>query len=118
VKFIQLRSSLTGPVLLLASYLSSAFPPNASGLAQIFLIGLLVFGGSLYFNFLALKWLGAIRSTLIFPISSVFGLIAAYIVLSESIGVYQIVSVGVIFVGIYFMTRTESVRREASYDLP
>ena len=118
VKFIQLRSSLTGPILLLLSYLSSVFPPNASGLGKIFLIGLLVFGGSLYFNFLALKWLGAIRSTLIFPISSVFGLIAAYIILDETIGIYQIVSVGVIFVGIYLMTRTESVRREASYDLP
>jgi drug/metabolite transporter (DMT)-like permease len=118
VKFIQFRSSLTGPILLFASYLSSVFPPDASSLGKIFLIGLLVFGGSLYFNFLALKWLGAIRSTLIFPISSVFGLIAAYIILGESIGIYQIVSVGVIFVGIYFMTRTESVRREASYDLP
>jgi len=118
VKFIQIRSSITGPILLLVSYLSSAFPPDASGIGRIFLVGLLVFGGSLYFNTLALKWLGAIRSTLIFPISSLFGLIAAYLILGETIGIYQIISVGVIFVGIYFMTRTGSVRRGGTYDLP
>ena len=32
VKFIQFRSSLTGPILLFVSYLSSVFPPDASGL--------------------------------------------------------------------------------------
>jgi len=118
VKFIQIRSGLNGPILILVSYLASVFPPNASGIGRILLIGLLVFAGSLYFNTLALKWLGAIRSTLIFPISSVFGLIAAYLILGESIGIYQIISVGVIFVGIYFMTRSGSVSRGGSYDLP
>jgi drug/metabolite transporter (DMT)-like permease len=118
VKFIQLRSSIAGPVLLLLAFLTSVFPSGTSELPRIFLIGLVVFGGSMYANFMALKWLGAIRSTLIFPISSVFGLIAAYFILNETIGIYQIVSVGVIFVGIYFMTRTSSVRREASYDIP
>jgi drug/metabolite transporter (DMT)-like permease len=118
VKFIMLRSSIAGSVLLTASYIASVFPTNASEIGRIFLVGMLVFGGALYFNFVALKRLGAIRSTLIFPISSIFGLIAAYLVLGESIGIYQIISVGVIFVGIYLMTRTGSVRREASYDLP
>lgn len=118
LKFIQYRSSIVGPVLLLASILSSVMPSSPAELLRIFLIGLIVFGGSLYFNFLALKWLGAIRSTLIFPISSMFGLIAAYLVLHETIGAYQIISIGIIFVGIYFMTRTGSVRREYSYDLP
>ncbi len=78
VKFVVYRSSIVGPVLLLLSYLSSTFPPNASELGKIFLIGLVIFGGAMYTNFLALKWLGAIRSTLIFPISSLFGLVAAY----------------------------------------
>jgi drug/metabolite transporter (DMT)-like permease len=118
VKFVVYRSSIVGPVLLLLSYLSSTFPPNASELGKIFLIGLVIFGGAMYTNFLALKWLGAIRSTLIFPISSLFGLVAAYLILHEEIGFYQIVSVGIIFIGIYLMTRTESVRREYSYDLP
>ncbi len=118
VKFIRYRSSITWPILLLLSYLAMTFPSNTSELGKIFLIGLVVFAGSLYFNFLALKWLGAIRSTLIFPISSLFGVAAAYFILHETIGVYQIVSVGIIFLGIYFMTRTESVRREYSYDVP
>jgi len=118
VKFVVFRSSIVGPSLLLLAFLASAFPPNAADLGKIFIIGLVVFGGSLYCNFLALKWLGAIRSTLIFPISSLFGLSAAYLILHEEIGFYQIVSVGIIFIGIYLMTRTESVRREYSYDLP
>jgi drug/metabolite transporter (DMT)-like permease len=118
VRFVQYRSSMAGSVLLLISFLAGAFPPNTSGLLKIVIIGLVIFGGALYTNFLALKWLGAIRSTLIFPISSLFGLAAAFLILHETIGFYQILSVGIIFVGIYLMTRTESVRREYSYDLP
>jgi len=118
VRFVQIRSSIVGPVMLVISYLASVFPPDTSELLNIFIIGLIIFGASMYSNFLALKFLGAIRSTLIFPISSLFGLLAAYLVLHEVIGVYQIVSVGIIFVGIYLMTRTGSVRREYSYDLP
>ncbi|HMD13525.1 MAG TPA: DMT family transporter, partial [Bacteroidota bacterium] len=63
VKFIQLRSSIAGPVLISLAFLTSVFPPNTSELPRIFLIGLVVFGGSMYANFMALKWLGAIRST-------------------------------------------------------
>jgi len=118
VRFVVFRSSITGPLLLLLSYLAGTLPSNASEVGRILVIGLLVFGGAMYFNFLALKWLGAIRSTLIFPISSLFGLAAAYLLLHETIGIYQLLSVGIIFLGIYFMTRTESVRREYSYDLP
>jgi drug/metabolite transporter (DMT)-like permease len=118
VRFVVFRSSIVGPLLILASFLATVIPSSTLELGKIFLIGLVIFGGSLYFNFLSLKWLGAIRSTLIFPISSLFGLTAAYLLLHEVIGFYQIVSIGIIFIGIYLMTRTESVRREYSYDLP
>ena len=118
VRFIVLRSSIVWPILLISAYLAITFPASPAEVVKIFLIGIVVFGGALYFNFLALKWLGAIRSTLIFPISSLFGLTAAYLLLHETIGFYQIVSIGIIFIGIYLMTRTESVRREFSYDLP
>jgi drug/metabolite transporter (DMT)-like permease len=118
VRFIQYRSTIVGPTLVFISYVSSVFPHGTAELGSIFLVGLFVFGGSLYFNTLALKWLGAIRSTLIFPISSLFGLASAFLVLHETIGAFQILSVGIIFAGIYLMTRTGSVRREASYDLP
>jgi len=118
VRFIMFRSSIVWPVLIISAYVAVTFPTNLLEIGKIFLIGIVVFGGALYFNFLALKWLGAIRSTLIFPISSLFGVVAAYLVLHESIGLYQIASVGIIFIGIYLMTRTESVRREYSYDLP
>jgi drug/metabolite transporter (DMT)-like permease len=123
-RFIQVRGLIAGPSLLAIAYLLSAFPPfNSTGqafseLLDIFLVGLLVFGGSLYFNFLALKELGAIRSTLIFPISSIFGLFAAYVVLKEAIGVYQLISIGVIFLGIYLLMKTGSVRKEYTYDIP
>ena len=119
LKFIQYRSSIAGPLLLILAYLAGVLPPNGSTLPEIFLVALVVFGGALYFNFLALKWLGAIRSSLIFPISSLFGLAAAFLILHETISAYQILSVGIIFLGIYLMTRTESVKRkEFSYDVP
>jgi drug/metabolite transporter (DMT)-like permease len=118
LKFVQYRATIAGPILILITFLATTFPRNAMFLGEIFVIGLVVFGGSLYFNTMALKWLGAIRSTLIFPISSLFGLLAAYVILHESIGFYQIISVVVIFIGIYLLTRTGSVRREYTYDLP
>jgi drug/metabolite transporter (DMT)-like permease len=121
LKFIQIRSVITGPLLFLLAYLLSAFPSASISISEylyIFLIGILVFGGALYFNFLALREMGAIRSTLIFPIQSIFGLIAAFILLDEPIGYLQILSVGIILVGIYLLTRSGSVRKEASYDLP
>ena len=123
VKFIQIRSVVTVPALFLLAYALSAFPTNsapitASEYLYIFLIGILIFGGALYFNFLALRELGAIRSTLIFPVQSIFGLIAAFLLLKETIGYVQVFSVGIIAVGIYLLTRSGSVRKEASYDLP
>jgi drug/metabolite transporter (DMT)-like permease len=122
LKFIQIRGLIVGPSLFFLTFIFSAFPAaNAvalSGYLYIFLIGLLVFGGGQFFNFLALREMGAIRSTLIFPISSIFGLIAAFLILNESIGYYQILSVGIIMIGIYLLTRSGSVRKEATYDIP
>jgi len=121
-KFIGIRSIITAPVLSLLAFGLGAFPKvgtvTASDVGYIFLVALFLFGGSLYFNFLALKELGAIRSTLIFPLSSIFGLIAAFLVLHELISAYQIISVGVIILGIYLLTRTGSVRKEKSYMIP
>ena len=122
LKFLQIRALIVGPSLFLLTFIFSAFPAaNALslwGYLYIFLIGLLVFGGGQFFNFLALREMGAIRSTLIFPISSIFGLIAAFVLLNENIGYYQILSVGIIGLGIYLLTRSGSVRKEATYDLP
>ncbi len=122
LKFLQIRGLIVGPGLFLLTFIFSAFPAATSvtfsGYLYIFLIGLLVFGGGQFFNFLALREMGAIRSTLIFPISSIFGLLAAFLLLKESIGYYQILSVGIIVIWIYLLTRSGSVRKEATYDIP
>jgi drug/metabolite transporter (DMT)-like permease len=123
-RFIQIRGVISGPILLVIAYFLSALPSFGSGnsvyseLLYIVFVGILLFGGALYFNFLALKELGAIRTTLIFPISSIFGLFAAYVLLNEVISIYQIVSVGVIFLGIFLLMRTGSVTKQYSYDIP
>jgi drug/metabolite transporter (DMT)-like permease len=76
------------------------------------LLGLIVFSGSSFLSIQSLKRLGAIRTTIIFPISSIFGLIFAVVLLHETITFYQICSVGIIVLGIDILTSKNSVIKE------
>lgn len=111
-RLIQFKAIVAGFGLLLIAYLVHAISINsASQLVEIVLFGLLIFSGTVYLSFETLKRLGAITTTIIFPINSVFGLFFAFILLNENISLLQIVSVILIFVGIYLLTRKGSVVR-------
>ena len=112
-KIIQLKAMISGAGLLIIASLEHALNfSNLSGLLYILLLGLIVFSGSSFLSIQSLKRLGAIRTTIIFPISSIFGLIFAVVLLHETITFYQICSVGIIVLGIDILTSKNSVIKE------
>ena len=67
--------------------------------------GSMGFGASLFFFLHSLKRIGTIKTILLFSTSSIFGMIFAKVFLNENISIYQIIAVGVILAGCYFIRR-------------
>jgi len=112
-RIVQLKALISGAGLLLIGLLVHALNfTSLGGLLYVLLLGLIVFSGSAFLSIQSLKRLGAIRTTIMFPISSVFGLIFAFVLLHEPITFYQVCSVGIIVVGIDLLTSKNSVIRE------
>jgi len=112
-RIIQIKAIISGAGLLGIAFLLHAIVfRSASDLLYVFLFGVFVFSGTAFLSIQSLKRLGPITTTIVFPITSVFGLIFAYVLLGESITVLQIGSVIVILLGIYLLTRPGSVIRE------
>ena len=112
-RIIQLKAVISGIGLLLIAFLSHAAKISSpSLLLEVFLFGLIVFSGSAFLSIETLKRLGAITTTIVFPITSIFGLAFAYLLLGEVITPVQVASVAVILLGIYLLTRKGSVIRE------
>ncbi len=110
VRIAQFKSLIGGGGLLLLTFFVTSPQIRNFDIFYIFLIGLLVLGVALYLNIQSLKWIGAIRTTMIFPLSSIFGVFFAYLLLHEQISIFQIISMLVILFGVYLLTRRESVR--------
>ena len=112
-RIIQIKSIISGAGLFLIAFLEhDLVANNQSDLIYVFIFGVFVFSGSAFLSIQSLKRLGAITTTIVFPISSVFGLIFAYVLLGENITFVQIASVIIILFGIYLLTRRGSVIRE------
>jgi drug/metabolite transporter (DMT)-like permease len=112
-RIIQIKSIVGGVGLLGVSFLAGAMTiGNTAELVYVIIFGLVVYSGSAFLSVQSLKRLGAITTTITFPISSVLGLIFAFILLHEPVTVLQIGSVAVIILGIYLLTRKGSVVRE------
>jgi drug/metabolite transporter (DMT)-like permease len=111
-RIIQFKALISGACLLLIAYFVHAISINSTEqLIEVILFGLLIFSGTVFLSVETLRRLGAITTTIVFPISSVFGLIFAFILLGETISLIQIASVILIFFGIYLLTRKGSVTR-------
>lgn len=112
-RIIQLKSIISGVGLFVIAYFLHALViSSASELLRVFLFGVFVFSGTAFLSIQSLKRLGPITTTIVFPITSVFGLIFAYVLLGEDITVLQLGSVIVILFGIFLLTRPGSVIRE------
>jgi drug/metabolite transporter (DMT)-like permease len=112
-RIIQIKSIISGSGLFLIAFLfHDLVVKNLSDVIYVVIFGIFIFSGTAFLSIQSLKRLGAITTTIVFPITSVFGLIFAYFLLGENITVVQVGSVIVILFGIYLLTRKGSVIRE------
>jgi len=108
---VQIKSAIGGGILFVIALLvfRVEFIIEADHIIPILLLGCVGFAASLYFFLQGLKRIGTVRTITIFSTSSVFGLVAASIFLSEQIGLHQIVAAGTMMLGVYLVSRNESV---------
>ncbi len=105
-RLVQLKSSIGGGTLLfLALLLGIHINVVPLQIPNILILGIFGFGFSLFFFLHSLKRIGTVRTMLIFSTSSIFGLIFAVIFLHETIGVYQILAIVTMLLGIYLIAR-------------
>jgi len=109
-KIVQIKSAIGGTSLFLITVFWFKIPLNLdmSQIPAIILLGTVGFASSLYFFLNGLKHIGTIRTIMIFSLSSVFGLVSAFILLGEQISYYQIIAAGIMFGGVYLMNKKES----------
>lgn len=115
-KILQLKSLVAGLGLLLISIISGeATVPNWTAFVEVVVFGLVIFSGGMFLGIETLRRLGAITTTIVFPINSMSGLVFAFILLGENITLLQIGSVALMLFGIYLLTRKGSVVREGIF---
>lgn len=109
-KIAQIKSVVGGAILFGIAVFGFGVPLNVplSQIPPILALGIVGFAASLYFFMQSLKRINTVRTTLIFSLSSVFGLVAASVFLQEQISWYQIMAAGIMILGIYLMNRKES----------
>lgn len=92
-RIAQVKSAIGGLLLFLLAIFAFdvTLEIQQSDILPILLLGIVGFAMSLYFFLQALKRIGTIRSIMIFSLSPIVGLVAASIVLNESINVFQII---------------------------
>lgn len=107
-RMVQLKSAIGGTILfLMALFLHVPIHIDPAHVPYIILLGVLGFAMSLYFFLHSLRRIGTVRTIIIFSMSSVFGLVFAWIFLREPIGYYQILAIAIMLFGIYLINRRQ-----------
>lgn len=103
----QIKSLIGGLLLLAISILVINVPLSfdPTQIVPVLLLGIFGFAMSLYFFLQALKRIATIRTAMVFSLSPVVGMIAAYFVLSESIDGLQILAAIIMMFGVYLLNR-------------
>lgn len=106
-RIAQIKSLIGGLLLLVISILVVNVPLSfdQSQIIPILLLGVFGFALSLYFFLQALKRIDTIRTVMIFSLSPVVGMVAAYFVLSESIDRLQVFAAIIMIFGVYLLNR-------------
>lgn len=109
-KIVQIKSAIGGTSLFMITIFWFKIPLDLDiqQIPAIILLGTVGFASSLYFFLNGLKHIGTIKTIMIFSLSSVFGLVSAFILLGEQISFYQIIAAGIMFGGVYLMNKKES----------
>ena len=107
----QIKSAIGGIMLLVIAVLIFRININVETdqIIPILVLGSVGFAASLYFFLQGLKRIGTVRTITIFSMSSVFGLVAAAIFLAEQTSWYQIMAAGIMILGIYLVSRKDTV---------
>lgn len=108
---VQIKSAIGGVILFVIAILVFRVEINIemSHIIPILVLGSVGFAASLYFFLQGLKRIGTVRTITIFSMSSVFGVMAASMFLGEQINLYQIIAAGIMILGVYLVSRKESV---------
>ena len=108
---VQIKSAIGGTILIIIALLIFRVDVNIESeqIIPILLLGTIGFAASLYFFLQGLKRIGTVRTITIFSMSSVFGVVAAAIFLSEQISLYQVIAAGIMVLGVYLVSRKETV---------
>jgi drug/metabolite transporter (DMT)-like permease len=107
-RLVQLKSLIGGGILLVIILLIGvSFNIDVDQIIPIIILGVLGVAFSLYLYLQAIKRIGVAKSSSLLSLSAAFGLSFAAIMLLEPISVYQLVAIGVMFVGIYIMYKNE-----------
>ena len=108
---VQIKSAIGGGMLLVIALLVFKIDINlqTEQIIPILVLGSVGFAASLFFFLQGLKRIGTVRTITIFSMSSVFGLVAASIFLTEQISWYQIMAAGIMILGIYLVSRKDTV---------
>ncbi len=107
-RLVQLKSLIGGSISLLLVFLIG-IPINIQHgqIIPIILLGVFGFAISLYLYLHGIKRIGVVKTSTLLSLSAVFGLIFAAIFLLEPIGIYQVIAVAVMLIGVYLMYRNE-----------
>ena len=102
---ISQLSALAGVpfALLLILIFQVPFDIQVQHIPSILFMGIFVTGLGYYFFVLALRFLGAIRTIMIYSTITVFGVIFAGIFLGEKITMFDVASLGIVIFGVYLL---------------
>jgi len=108
---VQLKSAIGGVILFVIALLIFRVDINieVDQIIPILMLGSVGFAASLYFFLQGLKRIGTVRTITIFSMSSIFGLVASSIFLAEQIGLHHVIAAGIMILGVYLVSRKESV---------
>jgi drug/metabolite transporter (DMT)-like permease len=112
-RLVQIKSTVGGLIMLALVFLLQV--PLAIKFSQIpylILLSIVGFGGSLYFFLQSLKRVGTIKTTVMFSMASVFGLVFSFIFLHEQISLYQTVAITIMLTGIYMISKKEKREKQ------
>lgn len=79
------------------------FDISMSHIPSIAVIGIFGTGVSTFFFLIALRLIGAVRTILLYSSTSAFGMIFAGILLHEEITVFSVISIVLVFAGVYWL---------------
>ena len=101
-----LKCFIGGSILLVISLiLGFSFSIPLISIPYILFVGAFSIAFSILFFLFALRKIGSMRTGVIFALSSLFGVVLAFVVLRESLGIIQLIAGSIMILGIYVLYR-------------